>query len=111
MFSRLSTVVALATIVGTLVIAFVAGIGAAGARTIDDDFLTNIDAAGIVFDSERAAVQDAHLVCAYLADGETGASIGADIMANTDLTVHQTAVFLVESAAAYCPGYLDQVTA
>ncbi|WP_029116566.1 DUF732 domain-containing protein [Mycobacterium sp. URHB0044] len=111
MFSRLSTLVALVTVVGALVVAFVVGIGAAGARTIDDEFLTNLHVAGIVFDSTRAAVQDAHRVCAYLADGETGAGIGADIMANTDLTIHQTAVFLVESAAAYCPGYLDRAAA
>jgi hypothetical protein len=66
---------------------------------------------GITFDSANDAVQDGHLVCRYLAGGKTGAGIGGDIMDNTDLTAHQAAVFVVEAASAYCPGYLDQMTA
>jgi hypothetical protein len=111
MFSRLSTVFTLAMVTGALLIAFIAGTGAASASTIDNQFLTAIDAEGIVFDTAKAAVQDGHLVCSFLADGETGASIGGDIMDSTDLTAHQAAVFVVEAASAYCPGYLDQVTA
>jgi hypothetical protein len=38
-------------------------------------------------------------------------SIGGEIMENTDLSAHQAAVFVVEAASAYCPGFLDQVTA
>jgi hypothetical protein len=98
-------------IAAALAIAFIAGTGAASASTVDDQFLTTIDAEGITFDSARGAVQDAHLVCSYLADGETGTSIGGDIMDGTDLTAHQAAVFVVEAASSYCPGYLDQVTA
>jgi len=49
--------------------------------------------------------------CHRLAGGKTGASIGGEIMENTDLSAHQAAVFVVEAASAYCPGFLDQVTA
>jgi hypothetical protein len=85
------------------------GAATASASSVDDEFLTNIDAEGIAFDSARAAIEDAHLVCSYLADGETGVSIGGEIMDNTDLSAHQAAVFVVEAASAYCPGYLDQM--
>jgi hypothetical protein len=48
---------------------------------------------------------------AIAAGGKTGAGIGGEIMDNTDLSAHQAAVFVVEAASAYCPGFLDQVTA
>lgn len=111
MSSRLNTFITLVMIAGAFAIALITGAGAASASTVDDQFLTAIDAEGIAFDSAKGAVQDAHLVCSYLADGETGASIGTEIMDNTDLTAHQSAVFVVEAASAYCPGLLDQVTA
>jgi hypothetical protein len=50
-------------------------------------------------------------VCNYLAHGRTGVSISDEIMSNSDLTAHQSAVFIVEAARAYCPGLMDQITA
>jgi hypothetical protein len=73
--------------------------------------IANIDAANMTFASTKDAVQDGHLVCSYLAGGKTGARIAGEIMENTDLSAHQAAVFVVEAARAYCPGFLDQVTA
>ena len=109
--NRIANIATTALAAGAFGLAAFAGTATAWGSSIDDQFLTNIDAEGITFDSAKAAVQDGHLVCSYLAGGKTGAGIGGDIMDNTDLTAHQAAVFVVEAASAYCPGYLDQVTA
>jgi hypothetical protein len=109
--NRIANIVTTAIAAGAFGLAAFAGAATASASSIDDEFLTNIDAANITFDSTKDAVQDGHLVCSYLAGGKTGASIGGEITENTDLTAHQAAVFVVEAASAYCPGFLDQVTA
>lgn len=109
--NRIATIATTAIAAGAFGLAAFAGAATASASSVDDEFLTNIDAANITFDSAKDAVQDGHLVCSYLAGGKTGAKIGGDIMENTDLSAHQAAVFVVEAASAYCPGYLDQVTA
>ena len=107
--ARIAKIATTALAASAFGLAAFAGAATASAGSVDDEFLTNIDAEGIAFDSAKAAVQDAHLVCSYLADGATGVSIGGDIMDNTDLSAHQAAVFVVEAASAYCPGYLDQM--
>jgi hypothetical protein len=109
--NRIANIATTAIAAGAFGLAALAGTATASASSIDDQFLTNIDAANITFDSAKDAVQDGHLVCSYLASGKTGVSIGGEIMDNTDLSAHQAAVFVVEAASAYCPGYLDQVTA
>jgi hypothetical protein len=38
-------------------------------------------------------------------------SIDDQFLTDTDLTAHQAAVFVVEAASAYCPGFRDQMTA
>jgi hypothetical protein len=109
--NRIANIATTAIAAGAFGLAAFAGAATSSASSIDDQFLTNIDAANITFDSAKDAVQDGHLVCSYLAGGKTGASIGGEIMDNTDLSAHQAAVFVVEAASAYCPGFLDQVTA
>jgi hypothetical protein len=109
--NRIANIATTAIAAGAFGLAAFAGAATASASSIDDQFLTNIDAEGITFDSAKDAVQDGHLVCSYLAGGKTGVSIGGEIMDNTDLTAHQAAVFVVEAASAYCPGFLDQMTA
>jgi hypothetical protein len=112
MFShRLHAIVTAALATGALGMAFFAGTGAAHASSLDDGFLDGIASEGITFTSERAAVQQGGLVCNYLAHGRTGVSISDEIMSNSDLTAHQSAVFIVEAASAYCPSLMDQVTA
>lgn len=106
MFRRIAITAATAAALGLTVLA---GATTASASSVDDQFLTNIDAEGIAFDSARAAISDAHLVCDYIADGRSAASVGNDILDNTDLTTHQAAVFVVESVSAYCPGYLTEI--
>jgi hypothetical protein len=111
--NRFNSIVTAALATGALSLAFLtgAGAGAANAGSVDDEFLTNISAEGIAFDSERGAVQEGNLVCSYLAGGESGVDITSEIMSNSDLTAHQAAVFVVEAASAYCPGYLGELAA
>jgi len=109
--NRIANIATTVIAAGAFGLAAFAGAATASASSIDDEFLTNIDAANITFDSAKDAVQDGHLVCSYLAGGKTGANIGGEIMENTDLSAHQAAVFVGEAASAYCPGFLDQVTA
>jgi hypothetical protein len=112
MFSRRLAEIATVTVAaGAFGLAAFAGTATASASAVDDQFLKNITAEGITFDSAKGAVQDAQQVCSYFADGETGSTIGADIMGNTDLNAHQTAVFIVEATYAYCPGFAGRVTA
>lgn len=85
--------------------------GTATANSVDDDFLATIAAEDIAFGSAAGAIEDAHLVCDYLADGRTGSDIGAEIMDNSDLTSKQAAAFVVEAAFSYCPEHVDMVLA
>jgi hypothetical protein len=71
----------------------------------DDSFLSQLDSAGIGYDSAKVAVTNAHTVCAKLDSGQSVGSIGAEILQNTDLTTHQAAVFVVSSVSSYCPKY------
>lgn len=112
MFARITTTTTtIAVAAAALALAAFAGSATAGANGIDDEFLTNIDKAGIVFESNRAAFQDAQKVCSALAAGNPGVSVAQDILNSTDLTSHQAAVFVVESTYAYCPGYTDRINA
>lgn len=106
MFARIATT---ALTAATLGLAAFAGAATAAASSVDDEFLTNIDAEGIAFDSARAAISDVHLVCTSIAGGQPATSVGHEIVSNSDLSIHQAAVFVVESVSAYCPGYLTEL--
>lgn len=108
---RLATAALSAVAAATFGLAAFAGAGTASASGVDAEFLRNIAAEGIAFNSASGAIEDARLVCDYLADGRTGTDIGAEIMDNSDLTSNQAAAFVVEAAFSYCPGYVDQVLA
>jgi hypothetical protein len=75
----------------------------------DDEFLANIRKEGISYDSAKTAVANAHYVCASIDDGADPLDLGDEILANTDLTTHQAAVFIVESVFSYCPEHASQL--
>ncbi|MDZ7885820.1 MAG: DUF732 domain-containing protein [Mycobacterium sp.] len=77
----------------------------------DVTFLDSIYAEGISYPSDVHAIDDAFLVCDYLAAGRNGTDISTEIMVNSDLSPHQAATIVVEASAAYCPRYFDQVVA
>src|SRR5262245_510360 len=86
-------------------LAALATAGTASAASVDDAFLADIRSAGIVYDSPQGAIANAHAVCHALADGHSGVDVGNVILANTNLTSRQVAVFVVDSVDAYCPRY------
>jgi hypothetical protein len=112
MFStRIATYATTAVAAGAFGLAAFAGAATASASSSDSDFLTNISAEGITFDSAKGAIQAGQQVCSYLASGKSGTDVGTEIMSDTDLSAHQAAVFVVESTYAYCPKYVTQITA
>lgn len=112
MFSnRIATFAATAAVAGSLGLAAFAGAATASANSADSEFLTNISAQGITFDSANAAIEDGQRVCSYLAKGQSGTDVGTQIVYDTDLDAHQAAVFVVEATYAYCPKYIPQITA
>lgn len=113
MFNSITTgrFIGTVTAAGALVLISFAGAGTASADSIDDRFLTNIYAEGISYPTDFDAIDDALLVCDYLASGRTGTDISVEILGNSDLSPHQAATIVVEASTAYCPSYFDQVTA
>ena len=101
---RVTTFAATAIAATGLGLAAFAGAGTAGALTsTDEEFLSNISDEGIAYDSAGTAVSNARYVCGSLDDGADPLYLGDEILANTDLTMHQAAVFVVESVFNYCP--------
>jgi hypothetical protein len=102
--NRVARFAATAVAAAGLGLAALAGAGTAGAfSSPDDEFLANIADEGISYDSARTAVSNAHYVCGAIDDGADPLDLGDEILANTDLTSHQAAVFVVESVFTYCP--------
>ncbi|RDH78110.1 DUF732 domain-containing protein [Mycolicibacterium moriokaense] len=101
---RLPTFAATAIAATGLGLAAFAGAGTASAySSADDEFLAAISDEGISYDSARVAVSNAHYVCGAIDDGADPLDLGDEILANTDLSTHQAAVFVVESVFNYCP--------
>jgi hypothetical protein len=111
MFSTRIATFTTAIAAGAFGLAAFAGAATASAGSADSEFLKNISAEGITFDSTKTAIQAGQLVCSYLAGGQTGADVGQDIMSDTDLSAHQAAVFVVEATYAYCPKFIPQMSA
>ncbi|MET0473197.1 MAG: DUF732 domain-containing protein [Mycobacterium sp.] len=109
--NRIAKIAASTVAAGAFGLAALAGTATASASSFDDEFLTNISAEGITFDSASGAITAGKQVCGYLANGATGVDVGQDILDETDLTSHQAAVFVVEATYAYCPGYTERITA
>jgi hypothetical protein len=103
---RLTTFAGTALVAGALGLAAVATAGTAGAlSSSDDSFLTEISSEGISYESPKAALNNAHYVCSSLDNGAHPVDLGQEILNNTDLSVHQAAVFVVTAVSTYCPEY------
>lgn len=109
-----TTITKFAVVAATAVAAGGVGLAAAPAGwadSTDDTYLTNVYAEGISYPSDYDAIDDALLVCDYLAAGRNGTDISVEIMSNSDLSAHQAATIVVEASSAYCPRYFGQVIA
>jgi hypothetical protein len=109
MFSNpIGTFAATALVAGALGAAAVGLAGSAGAlRSSDASFLDDITAEGIEYDSPDGAIANGHYVCAALDDGVSLPALGAEILANTDLSKRQAAVFVVAAVENYCAEHTD----
>jgi Protein of unknown function (DUF732) len=109
---RITKVAGTAVVMAGLGLAAFASAGtAAAAGSIDDTFLANISSEGIGYDSAKAAIANGHAVCEAIGQGEAPASVGTEILHNTNLTTRQAAAFVVASVDAYCPRYTPLLTA
>ena len=101
---RIATFTGTALVTGALGFAAVATSGNASAlHSPNDAFLAEIGRAGITFESTATSISNARYVCTTLADGESPMSVSTDILAITDLTAHQAAVFVAAAMENYCP--------
>jgi len=102
---RVARFAATAVAAAGLGLAAFAGTGTASAVTssADDEFLSAISDEGISYDSAKAAVSNAQYVCGAIDDGADPLDLGDEILSNTDLSMPQAAVFVVESVLNYCP--------
>ena len=73
-----------------------------------DDFLAAISDEGIGYDSPTGGhLQRASTCVSAIDDGADPLDLGDEMLSNTDLTLHQAAVFVVESVFNYCPAHED----
>lgn len=115
MIHRLITFTGTAIVAAGLGLAAVATAGTASALTGDkgvgdnSKFFTEIDQAGIGYDSQAVAVKNAQQVCALLADGRPASSISSELQKNTNLSSRQASAFVSASVGTFCPTYAGSI--
>ena len=93
-----------AIVAGALGFAAFAGAGTAAAlSSADDNFLADLSAEGITYDSPRGAISAGHDVCISIDNGADPVDLGMEIMDATDLTTDQVATFVVSAVGNFCP--------
>ena len=76
--------------------------GTAGASSVDDAFLAQLQADGIT----PPAVSDGHAVCKALDNGHSGQEVINAVAQSTGLSSKGAKTFAVDAASAYCPQYV-----
>ncbi len=80
--------------------------GTAGASSVDDAFLAQLQTDGIIPPSATVAVKDAHAVCNALDQGHSGREVINAVAQSTGLSPKGAKTFAVDAASAYCPQYV-----
>jgi hypothetical protein len=80
--------------------------GSAGASSVDDAFLAQLAADGIMPPSPSAAVSEAHAVCKALDQGYSSKDVISSVARSTGLSAKGAKTFSVDAASAYCPQYV-----
>ena len=80
--------------------------GTAGASSVDDAFLAQLQADGITPPSAARAITDAHAVCKALDNGHSGQEVINAVAHSTGLSPKGAKAFAVDAASAYCPQYV-----
>jgi hypothetical protein len=104
---RFSTSIAGTTLAAaTLGMAALITAGTAGAGSVDDAFLAQLDHDGIMPPSAAVAVKDAHGVCNALDNGNSSQAVISAVADVTGLSAKSAKVFALDAAQAYCPQYV-----
>jgi hypothetical protein len=80
--------------------------GTAGAGSVDDAFLAQLQRDGIVPPTAARAVSDAHGVCNALDQGNSAQSVINAVAHTTGLDAQGANTFAVDAASAYCPQFV-----
>ena len=94
-------------LVGTAIAAAVLGLttaGSAAADPTDDAFFRKLFADGILFGTQQAIIERAHIVCQAFSTGTSPASMPE---LSEAMNPRQTALFVADAVQAYCPKYAD----
>jgi hypothetical protein len=78
----------------------------AGASSVDDAFLAQLQADGIQPPSAARAISDAHAVCRALDQGHSSQEVISAVAQSTGLSPKGAKTFAVDAATAYCPQYV-----
>ena len=104
---RFSRSVAGATLAAaTLGVAALITAGTAGAGSVDDAFIAQLDKDGIMPPSSGVALKDAHSVCGALDNGYSSQDVINAVAETTGLSAKSAKVFALDAAQAYCPQYV-----
>ncbi|MFI5510545.1 DUF732 domain-containing protein [Mycobacterium sp. NPDC051804] len=98
---------------GTAVVASALGLAAFAAAgtasalsSADDNFLSDISAEGIAYDTPKTAISLGHDVCVAFDDGADPVDLGMEILDQTDLTTDQVATFVTSAVDNFCPEHV-----
>lgn len=91
---------------GALGLAALGFAGAAGATSVDDAFLAQLQADGITPPSAAVAIKDGHAVCKALDNGHSSQEVIGAVAQSTGLSNKGAKTFAVDAASAYCPQYV-----
>lgn len=80
--------------------------GTAGANSVDDAFIAQIQADGIQPPSAARAISEAHTVCTELNAGKPSKQVIANVANRTGLSSSGANTFAIDAAKAYCPQYV-----
>jgi Protein of unknown function (DUF732) len=105
--SRFAASVAATTLTaGALGLAALGFAGTAGATSVDDAFLAQLQADGITPPSAARAIGDGHAVCKALDNGHSSQEVIGAVAQSTGLSSKSAKTFAVDAASAYCPQYV-----
>jgi hypothetical protein len=90
----------------TLGVAALITAGTAGAGSVDDAFIAQLDKDGIMPPSSGVALKDAHSVCGALDNGYSSQDVINAVAETTGLSAKSAKVFALDAAQAYCPQYV-----
>jgi len=91
---------------GALGLAALGFAGTAGASSVDDAFLAQLQSDGITPPSAARAISDGHAVCKALDNGHSAQEVISAVAQATGLTTKGAKTFAVDAASAYCPQYV-----